>query len=137
MALEKLEHIGIAVKDLEESKALFTKLLGVEPYKEEAVESEGVSTLFFQLGETKIELLQGLNEESPISKFVAKKGPGIHHLAYAVENVEEEQKRLVAEGFQPLQEAPRKGADNKWVAFFHPKTTDGVLTEICADRKEE
>lgn len=133
--LKKVEHIGIAVKSLENSKELFTKLFGKESYKIERVESEGVNTLFFQLGETKIELLEAENESSPISKFIEKRGEGIHHIAYEVDNIDSEIERLKSEGFQILNEKPKDGADNKRIAFLHPKTTNGVLVELCEEKK--
>ncbi len=133
--LKKVEHIGIAVKSLENSKEIFTKLFGKESYKIERVESEGVNTLFFQLGETKIELLEAENESSPISKFIEKRGEGIHHIAYEVDNIDSEIERLKSEGFQILNEKPKDGADNKRIAFLHPKTTNGVLVELCEEKK--
>ena len=132
--LKKVEHIGIAVKALENSQELFTKLFGKEAYKLEKVESEGVKTLFFQLGETKIELLEADNSSSPIAKFIEKRGEGIHHIAYEVDNIEEELERLKAEGFQVLNETPKDGADNKKIAFLHPKSTNGVLVELCQEK---
>lgn len=131
---KKVEHIGIAIKNLDESKELFHKLFGKEAYKVEAVESEGVKTLFFQLGETKIELLEASRPDSPIAKFIDKKGEGIHHIAYDVDDIEAEIARLKAEGFQVLNEKPKEGADNKLVAFLHPKSTNGVLVELCQDK---
>ena len=118
-----------------DSKALFTKLLNTEPYKQESVESEGVNTLFFQVGETKIELLEATNEDSPISKFIAKKGEGIHHIAFDVDNIEAEIKRLESEGFEMIHKTPKSGADNKIIAFLHPKSTNGVLVELCQEIK--
>ncbi|MFT5619385.1 MAG: methylmalonyl-CoA/ethylmalonyl-CoA epimerase [Arenicella sp.] len=132
--LKKVEHIGIAVKSLENSKELFTKLFGKESYKIERVESEGVNTLFFQLGETKIELLEAENESSPISKFIEKRGEGIHHIAYEVDDIDSEIERLKSEGFQILNKKPKDGADNKKIAFLHPKTTNGVLVELCQEK---
>jgi len=129
----KVEHIGIAVKDLQNSNLLFTKLFNSSPYKEEAVASEGVSTSFFKMGDTKIELLEATNENSAIAKFLSKKGEGIHHIAYEVADIKSEMKRLSKEGFQLLNEKPKKGADNKWVCFLHPKTTNGVLIELCQE----
>ena len=129
--MKRLEHIGIAVKDLKASNDLFEQLLGVKPYKEEAVASEHVITSFFQTGESKIELLVGTNEASAISKFIAKRGEGIHHLAFEVEDIEAEMERLKAAGFRLLNEKPKKGADNKLVCFIHPKTANGVLVELC------
>lgn len=131
--MRKVEHIGIAVKDLETSNELFSKLFNQEPYKSETVESEGVTTSFFQMGETKIELLEATQEDSPIAKFIAKKGEGIHHIAYDVEDIEAEMKRLSEAGFILLNETPKKGADNKLVCFLHPKTTNGVLVELCQE----
>ena len=133
--MKKIEHIGIAVKDLETSNALFEKLLGVAAYKFEAVESEGVTTSFFQTGPNKIELLAATNPESPIAKFIEKKGEGIHHIAFDVEDIVSEIARLKKEGFVVLNEIPKKGADNKLVAFLHPKTTNGVLIELCQEIK--
>ncbi|MFQ3212766.1 MAG: methylmalonyl-CoA/ethylmalonyl-CoA epimerase [Marivirga sp.] len=131
----KVEHIGIAVKDIKKSNDLFTKLFNKAPYKEEAVESEGVTTSFFQMGESKIELLEATSENSPIAKFLAKKGEGIHHIAYEVADIEAEMKRMEKEGFQLLNTTPKKGADNKLVCFLHPKTTNGVLIELCQEIK--
>ena len=132
--MEKIEHIGIAVKDIEASNALFSKLFGQPPYKSETVESEGVTTSFFEAGPNKIELLEATREDSPIATFIEKKGEGIHHIAFAVEDIESEAARLASEGFTLLSEKPKKGADNKWVMFLHPKTTNGVLIELCQDR---
>src|SRR6056300_1016970 len=131
--LVQIEHLGIAVKDLEAGNALYTKLLGVPPYKEEVVESEGVRTSFFKSGPNKIELLEATNPNSPIAKFIEKKGEGIHHIAFAVDDIISEIKRLKKEGFTILNETPKKGADNKLVAFLHPKTTNGVLIELCQE----
>lgn len=133
--MEKIEHIGIAVKDLKVSNILFAALLGAPPYKMEEVESEGVKTSFFQSGPNKIELLEATHPESPIAKFIEKKGEGIHHIAFAVEDIEKEIERLTNEGFTVLNKTPKKGADNKLVAFLHPKTTNGVLIELCQDIK--
>ncbi|MDR0228153.1 MAG: methylmalonyl-CoA epimerase [Flavobacteriaceae bacterium] len=133
--MRKIEHIGIAVKDLEASNALFEKLFGAPAYKQETIESEGVSTSFFMNGPNKIELLEATNEDSPIAKFIAKKGEGIHHIAFDVEDIEAEVKRLSAEGFVLLNETPKKGADNKLVVFLHPKSTNGVLIELCQEIK--
>jgi methylmalonyl-CoA/ethylmalonyl-CoA epimerase len=130
--MRKLEHIGIAVKDLNNANELFSKLFGRAPYKEEHVESEKVATSFFQMGETKIELLQG-EEGSAIAKFIEKKGEGIHHLAFDVEDIYAEMKRLQAEGFTLINEEPKKGADNKLVCFLHPKSSNGVLVELCQE----
>ena len=131
----KIEHIGIAVKDIEASNTLFTKLFNRPPYKMEVVESEGVSTSFFQMGESKIELLEATNENSPIAKFIEKRGEGIHHIAYDVADIRAEMQRLKDEGFQLLNEEPKKGADNKLVCFLHPKGTNGVLIELCQEIK--
>lgn len=133
--MRKIEHIGIAVKDLEVSNLLFEKLFGAPPYKFEEVESEGVTTSFFMNGLNKIELLAATNPESPIAKFLEKKGEGIHHIAFDVENIEQEIARLKKEGFVILNEVPKKGADNKLVAFLHPKSTNGVLIELCQEIK--
>ena len=129
--MQHIEHIGIAVKNLEFSNDLFTKLLGTTPYKQEGVESEGVMTSFFQTGQTKIELLEATNPESPIAKFIEKKGEGIHHIAFEVADILSEMERLKNEGFTLLNDVPKKGADNKWVCFVHPKGTNGVLVELC------
>ena len=129
--MKKIDHIGIAVKDIDVSNALFEKLLGVSPYKLEEVESEGVLTSFFKTDANKIELLAATNQESSIAKFLEKKGEGIHHIAFEVTNINDEVQRLKAEGFVVLNEVPKRGADNKWVVFLHPKTTNGVLIEFC------
>jgi methylmalonyl-CoA/ethylmalonyl-CoA epimerase len=131
----KLEHIGIAVKSLGISDDLFAKLLGKESYKKERVEREGVVTSFYGAGGSKIELLEASNPESPISKFIDKKGEGIHHLAFGVENILEEIERLKKEGFQFISEEPKEGADNKLVVFLHPKSTNGVLVELCQEKQ--
>jgi methylmalonyl-CoA/ethylmalonyl-CoA epimerase len=131
--MKKIEHIGIAVKDIEASNELFAKLYGKPHYKTEAVESEGVKTSFFEVGPNKIELLEATNPESPIAKFIEKKGEGIHHIAFAVSDIKAEIKRLKSEGFIVLNETPKKGADNKLVAFLHPKSTNGVLIELCQE----
>lgn len=132
--LDKIEHIGIAVKNATISKELFSKLFNTPPYKEEEVASEGVKTLFFQTGPNKIELLEASNPESPIAKFIEKRGEGIHHIAFAVENIEAEIERLKQEGFQFIQEVPKDGADNKRIVFLHPKSTNGVLIELCQEK---
>ncbi len=134
--MEKIEHIGIAVKDLEASNPLFAQLLGVLHYKMEEVATEGVKTSFFKSGPNKIELLEAANPESPIAKFLEKKGEGIHHVAFAVDDIVSEIARLKQEGFQTLNETPKRGADNKLVAFLHPKGTNGVLVELCQEIKE-
>ncbi len=133
--LKKIEHIGIAVKDLENSNALFKKLFGAAHYKIEKVESEGVSTSFFMLGETKIELLQATNEKSSIAKFIEKKGEGIHHIAYAVDDIHSEMERLKKEGFEIINKEPKEGANNKLICFLHPKSTNGILVELCQEKK--
>ena len=133
--MRKIEHIGIAVKSLEVSNVLFEKLFGQPPYKEEEVASEGVKTSFFMNGPNKIELLEATNPDSPIAKFLEKKGEGIHHIAFDVNDINEEIIRLKNEGFVVLNEIPKKGADNKLVAFLHPKGTNGVLVELCQEIK--
>ena len=125
------EHIGIAVKDLSISIPLFEKLLQTDCYKEETVETENVKTAFFKTGETKIELLQSMDEDGIISKFISKKGEGLHHIAFEVESISDEIKRLKKEGFIFLNEEPKKGADNKMICFIHPKSANGVLIELC------
>lgn len=134
--MRKIEHIGIAVKDLQTSNDLFERLLGTPAYKEEEVASEGVKTSFFMNGPNKIELLEATNADSPIAKFIEKKGEGIHHIAFDVEDIVTEISRLKSEGFNVLNETPKKGADNKLVAFLHPKGTNGVLIELCQEIKE-
>ena len=129
--MHKIEHIGIAVKNLSDSNSLFSSLLGVQPYKLEEVVSEGVLTSFFMVGENKVELLQATNEESPIARFLEKKGEGIHHIAFDVSDIYAEMQRLKEAGFALLNEEPKRGADNKLVCFIHPKTANGVLIELC------
>ena len=133
--MQKIEHLGMAVEDLKSANELFTKLLGKEHYKVEEVDSEKVATSFFQLGETKIELLEATGEESAIHKFIEKRGKGIHHIAFGVDDIYAEMKRLESEGFVLLNDVPKEGADNKLVCFLHPKTTGGVLVELCQDKK--
>jgi len=133
--MKKIEHIGIAVKNLEQSNELFAKLFGKPAYKTESVESEHVSTSFFIMGESKIELLQATNEESAIAKFIEKKGEGIHHIAFEVDDILIEMKRMEEEGFTLLNKVPKQGADNKLICFLHPKTTNGVLIELCQEIK--
>ncbi|MCU0468237.1 MAG: methylmalonyl-CoA epimerase [Arcicella sp.] len=133
--MQHVEHIGIAVKNLALSNDLFTKLLGVAPYKQEEVESEGVMTSFFQTGQTKIELLEATKPDSPIAKFLEKKGEGIHHIAFEVADILAEMERLKTEGFTLLNETPKQGADNKLVCFLHPKGTNSVLIELCQSVK--
>ncbi|NMH27716.1 methylmalonyl-CoA epimerase [Flavobacterium silvaticum] len=135
--MNKIEHIGIAVKELNASNTLFEKLLGVPHYKKEEVESEGVKTSFFQAGPNKIELLEATNPESPIAKFLEKKGEGIHHIAFDVADIHAEIARLKSEGFILINEIPKKGADNKLVVFLHPKATNGVLIELCQEIRSE
>ena len=129
--MRKIEHLGIAVADLKKSNELFQRLLGNPPYKSETVAAEGVETSFFQVGDTKIELLQASTVDSPIAKFIEKKSEGIHHIAFDVEEIYAEMARLKAEGFEILNEVPKKGADNKIVVFLHPRSTNGVLVELC------
>lgn len=129
--LKQVEHIGIAVKDLAAANSLYEKLLGVGPYKQEEVESENVLTSFFKTGEAKIELLVATSEESAIAKYLEKRGEGIHHIAFEVEDIEAEMQRLEGEGFVLLNKVPKRGADNKLVCFIHPKSANGVLVELC------
>src|SRR5690606_24711851 len=129
----KIEHLGIAVKDLGLSNELFHKLLGKPAYKEETVEGEAVKTSFFEVGESKIELLEATAETSAIAKYLDKNREGIHHIAFAVDDMQAEIERLKAAGFQFISETPKAGADNKWVVFLHPKTTNGVLVELCCE----
>ena len=133
--MKKIEHIGIAVKDLQSANDLYSKLLNTPCYKEERVESEGVATSFFQVGETKIELLEATSPDSAIAKFIEKRGEGIHHIAYDVEDIHAEMERLRKEGFVLINDAPKKGADNKLVCFLHPKSTSGVLIELRQEIK--
>lgn len=132
--LTNVEHIGIAVKDLAVSDALFTSLFKVPPYKHEEVATEGVTTSFFQINQTKIELLEATRADSPIARFLEKKGEGIHHIAFEVDDIVAEMERLKGEGFTLLNEVPKPGADNKLVCFLHPKGTNGVLVELCQSR---
>lgn len=132
--MKKIEHIGIAVKDITASNKLFEKLFNKKPYKQEEVESENVITSFFETGESKIELVQATSPDSAINKFIEKKGEGIHHIAFEVDDIHAEIKRLQSEGFTMIHEAPKEGADNKLIAFLHPKSTNGVLVELCQDR---
>jgi len=131
MQFEKLDHIGIAVKDIEKSNELFALLTGKKAYKLEAVESENVMTSFFDGGNMKVELLQATDATSPIAKFIEKRGEGLHHIAFEVENIEEKMKDFEAKGFRLLNKTPKKGADNKLICFLHPKDTNGVLIELC------
>lgn len=129
--MEKIEHIGIAVKNLAQSNVIFEKLLGIAPYKTEEVASEGVLTAFFKIGDSKIELLEATHAQSPIAKFIDKRGEGIHHLAFEVSDIYSEMQRLENQGFTLLNTEPKRGADNKLVCFLHPKGTNGVLVELC------
>jgi len=132
--MKRIEHLGIAVKDLDLSAKIYEDLFDVSAYNEEHVESEGVRTLFFMIGESKIELLQATNPESPIAKFIEKRGEGIHHIAFEVNDIESELKRLQSLGYQLINEIPKDGADNKRIAFLHPKSTGGVLIELCEEK---
>jgi methylmalonyl-CoA/ethylmalonyl-CoA epimerase len=132
--MKKIEHIGIAVKNIEKSNALFSLLFGESPYKMEEVELENVRTSFFRSGPNKIELLEATNENSAIAKFIKQRGEGIHHIAFDVEDIKLEMKRLKDAGFHLLSDEPKKGADNKWVCFVHPKSANGVLIELCQER---
>ena len=131
--IKKIEHIGIAVKDLKKSEELFEKLLGEKPYKSEEVKSEGVTTSFSKVADQKVELLHATSEESPISKFIEKRKEGIHHLALHVDSIKNEVERLKGLGFEFISTTPKKGADNKMIVFLHPKTTNGVLVELCEE----
>ena len=131
--IKKIEHIGIAVKDLKKSEELFEKLLGEKPYKTEDVKSEGVATSFFKVADQKVELLHATTEESPISKFIEKRKQGVHHLALHVDSIKNEVERLEGLGFEFISTIPKKGADNKMIVFLHPKTTNGVLIELCEE----
>jgi methylmalonyl-CoA/ethylmalonyl-CoA epimerase len=132
--MKKIEHLGIAVKDIQAAEKMYEALLGRPSYKTEVVESEGVKTLFFEVGESKIELLEATTADSPIAKFLEKKGEGIHHIAYDVENIQQEIERLKKEGFDLIHQSPKNGADNKLIAFLHPKSTGGVLVELCQEK---
>lgn len=131
----KIEHIGIAVKSIADSDKLFSLIFNNNSYKKETVESQGVLTSFFQLGESKIELLEATNPESPISKFIEKRGEGIHHIAFEVEDINNEIERLKLAGLQFISDIPSRGADNKMICFLHPKNTNGVLIELCQEIK--
>ena len=131
--IKKIEHVGIAVKDLNKSNELFKKLLGKQSYKTEVVDSESVTTSFFKVGNQKIELLEASELNSTIARFIERRGEGMHHLAFHVENIDEEIERLEKEGFEFVSKTPTKGADNKMVVFLHPKTTNGVLVELCQE----
>jgi methylmalonyl-CoA/ethylmalonyl-CoA epimerase len=131
--MQKIEHIGIAVSDLERAEKTYSKIFGTSPYKRESVDSEGVNTSFFRVGSNKIELLESTKEGGPIAKFLEKKGEGIHHIAFAVQDIGAEIARLKAEGFKVLSDEPKRGADNKLVVFLHPKDSHGVLIELCQE----
>ena len=133
--MKKIEHIGIAVSNLENANKLYTDLLGCDPYKTEFVSIEGVKTSFFQSGNTKIELLEGVGDDNAISKFIKKRGEGIHHIAFKVDDIILEIKRLKKRGFKIINETPKKGADNKLICFIHPKSTNHVLIELCQEIK--
>jgi methylmalonyl-CoA/ethylmalonyl-CoA epimerase len=132
--LRKIEHLGIAVKSITESLPVFETLLGSSCYKIEEVESEGVKTAFIQIGESKIELLEATNPDSPIAKYLEKKGPGIHHIAFEVDDIQKEIDRLTNEGYQLIHQTPKDGADNKRIAFLHPKSTEHILVELCQEK---
>jgi methylmalonyl-CoA/ethylmalonyl-CoA epimerase len=131
--MNKIEHLGIAVKDIDKSNEVFSRLLGEPAYKEEVVDSEGVKTSFYKLGENKIELLAGISGDSAIEKYLSKNREGIHHVAIAVDDIHAEIDRLKKEGFQFINETPKKGADNKLIVFVHPKSANGLLVELCQD----
>ena len=131
--IKKIEHIGIAVEDLGKSEALFEKLLGVKPYKKENVQTEGVTTSFFKIADQKIELLHAISDNSPIKKFIDKRKEGVHHIALHVDSIKKEVERLESIGFKFISTTPKKGADNKRIVFLHPKTTNGVLVELCEE----
>ena len=135
--MEKLEHIGIAVKNMDQANQLFSQLLGREPYKTETVESEGVKTSFFEVSGVKIELLEATREDSPIAKFIEKRGEGIHHLAFEVADIAQSIAQYQQKGFELINKTPKNGADNKTIAFLHPKSTQGVLVELCQERAEQ
>ena len=131
--MRKIEHIGIAVHDIEASNKVFTKIFGKESYKSESVETESVITSFFQVGESKIELVAATNQNSPIAKYLTKNREGMHHIAFDVQDIKAEMKRLQSEGIRTLNEQPKQGADNKLICFLHPKDTNGVLIELCQE----
>jgi methylmalonyl-CoA/ethylmalonyl-CoA epimerase len=133
MPVNHIEHLGIAVENMEKASKVFELLLNKPPYKQETVESEGVKTLFFSLGKNKIELLEATNDASPVAKFLSKKGPGFHHVAFDVDNIREEMERLRAAGFELLNDEPKNGADNKLICFIHPGSTGGLLVELCQE----
>jgi len=131
--IKKIEHIGIAVEDLGKSEALFEKLLGAKPYKKEKIQTEGVTTSFFKIADQKLELLHAISEDSPIKKFIDKRNEGVHHIALHVDSIKNEVDRLESLGFEFISTTPKKGADNKMIVFLHPKTTNGVLIELCEE----
>ena len=131
--IKKIEHIGIAVEDLGKSEALFEKLLGVKPYKKENVQTEGVTTSFFKIADQKLELLHAVSENSTIKKLIDKRNEGVHHIALHVDSIKNEVDRLESLGFEFISTTPKKGADNKMIVFLHPKTTNGVLIELCEE----
>ena len=135
--INKVEHLGIAVKDIDSSNKLFAKLLGKKHYKTESVDSESVITSFFKVGEQKVELLQSTDDNGPIAKFIKKSDEGAHHIAFHVDSIADEVKRLKKEGFEFISETPKKGADNKIIVFLHPKTTNGVLIELCQNTENK
>ena len=135
--MQKIEHLGIAVKDLDKSEKIYTRIFGTPPYKREEVTSENVMTSFFRVGANKVELLQSTDPQGVINKFIDKKGEGIHHVAFSVTDIVSEMKRMKEEGFTLLNEMPKRGADNKWVCFIHPKDTSGVLIELCQEIQKE
>lgn len=132
--MRKIEHIGIAVKSIEESAKVYETLLNTDIYKTEAVESEGVKTAFMRIGQSKIELLEATSPDSPIARFIEKRGEGTHHIAFDVDDIEAEIERLTNEGFQLIHQTPKNGADNKLIAFLHPKSTGGLLVELCQEK---
>ena len=135
--MPRIEHIGIAVKNLSDSIPLFEKLLNSQCYKTEEVESENVRTAFFRTGDSKVELLESTQQDGVIAKYLDKKGEGVHHIAFHVDDIEAEMRRLESEGFKLLHSEPKPGADNKMVCFLHPKNTNGVLIELCAEKKND
>lgn len=135
--MNKIEHIGVAVKDIQKSNDLYSKLFGKQPYKQEEVKSENVITSFFMMGESKIELLQATSPDSAIAKFIEKRGEGIHHIAYDVTDIYAEMERLKTEGFEFINTEPKDGADNKLIAFLHPKSTNGMLVELCQEKRKD
>jgi methylmalonyl-CoA/ethylmalonyl-CoA epimerase len=135
--MKKIEHLGIAVRDMKQAEAAYEALLGVAPYKREEVESEGVLTSFFMVGQNKIELLESTNEDGPIAKFLEKRGEGLHHVAFDVEDIHAEMERLKEAGFRLLNDKPKRGADNKLICFVHPKDANGVLVELCQEIRED